>query len=117
MLIYHLRTLTIRHIKGRHSNNETNKNEIIKEENSISNKPIQDSVSLITKINREQVARFNTSTALIGNKIREIIFSDEKGLTIEDLLDQQLIFRNNKGKIINVQIRSVVDTIYFEKKN
>ena len=80
------------------------------------------------KVNRELVGKLNTSTYQIGMAIRKALLGQEiSTYTIDDdsydivvrfnkknrddfdaILDQQLIFRNNKGVLINIPIRSVI---------
>lgn len=79
-------------------------------------------------IDRDKARRFNTSTSQIASAIRTALFGRDISTFKEDdetyditvrfdkqernnldaLLDQKLIFRNNKGRILRVPIRSVV---------
>lgn len=79
-------------------------------------------------VNRDQVRKLSASTAMVGNAIRKALLGqdiskytiDEESYDIvvrfdqssrdnlDALLDQNLIFRNNKGVLINIPIRSVV---------
>lgn len=81
------------------------------------------------KVNRELVGKLNTSTYQIGMAIRKALLGqDISTYTLDDesydivvrfnkknrdnfdaILDQQLIFRNNKGELINIPIRSVIE--------
>jgi len=81
------------------------------------------------KVDKQQVGRLNTSTYAVGMAIRKALLGqDITTYTLDDesydmvvrfnkpnresldaLLDQQLIFRNNKGKMLNIPIRSVVE--------
>lgn len=80
------------------------------------------------EIDREKARLFNVSTGQIGNAIRTALFgSDISTYKVEDetydivvrfdqssrndldaLLDQKLIFRNNKGQLLRIPIRSLV---------
>lgn len=80
-------------------------------------------------VNREQIRKLNASTNQVGMAIRKALLGqdiatytkDEESYDIvvkfdktnreslDAILDQQLIFRNNQGKLINIPIRSVVD--------
>ena len=71
-------------------------------------------LNLITEINREEARKLDASTSMIGAKIRELLVNSKQKLSIEELLDQRLVFRNNRGKIIEIPLRSVVDTFYYE---
>ena len=79
-------------------------------------------------VDREQARKLNTSTAQIGMAIRKALlgqdvskytkdeenydivvrFKESDRFDLNSLLDQKLIFRNNKGKLLNIPIRSVV---------
>ncbi len=81
------------------------------------------------KVNRELVGKLNTSTYQVGMAIRKALLGqDISTYTLNDdsydivvrfdkksrdnfdaILDQQLIFRNNKGVLINIPIRSVIE--------
>ncbi|MDX2362020.1 MAG: efflux RND transporter permease subunit [Crocinitomicaceae bacterium] len=85
---------------------------------------------IIIKIDRDQVRKLNASTAQVGMAIRKALLGqDVATFTPEDesydmvvkfnkrnresydaLLDQRLIFRNNKGKLLNIPVRSVVES-------
>ena len=80
------------------------------------------------EVDREQARKLNTSTAQIGMAIRKALlgqevtkytkdeenynivvrFQESDRYDINSLLDQKLIFRNNKGKLLNIPIRSVI---------
>lgn len=80
-------------------------------------------------VDRDQVRKLNASTYQVGMAIRKALLGEDvttytKGEDSYDLmlrfnknnresfdalLDQRLIFRNNKGKLLNIPIRSVVD--------
>lgn len=80
------------------------------------------------EIDRDKARLFNTSTAQIGNAIRTALFgSDISTYKVEDetydivmrfnnkqrndldaLLDQKLIFRNNKGQLLRIPVRSLI---------
>lgn len=79
-------------------------------------------------VDKDQVGKLNTSTYAVGMAIRKALLGqDISTYTVNDesydivvrfnkanresfdaLLDQQLIFRNNKGKMLNIPIRSIV---------
>lgn len=79
-------------------------------------------------VDREQARKLNTSTAQIGMAIRKALlgqdvtkytkdeenydivvrFEERDRFDLNSLLDQKLIFRNNKGQLLNIPIRSVV---------
>lgn len=81
-------------------------------------------------VNREQIRKLNASTSQVGMAIRKALLGedistytvDEESYDIvvkfdkinreslDALLDQRLIFRNNKGKLLNIPIRSVIET-------
>ncbi len=81
------------------------------------------------KVNRDQIRKLNASTYQVGMAIRKALLGqDISTYTIDDesydivvkfnkknresfdaLLDQRLIFRNNKGKLLNIPIRSVIE--------
>lgn len=80
------------------------------------------------KVNRDQVGKLNTSTSQVGMAIRKALLGEDLSTyTMDDesydivvrfdkknresldaLLDQHLIFRNNKGQLMNIPIRSVI---------
>jgi multidrug efflux pump subunit AcrB len=80
-------------------------------------------------VNKQQVGLLNTSTYAVGMAIRKALlgqdistytkgdesydivvrFNKENRESLDALLDQRLIFRNNKGKILNIPIRSVIE--------
>lgn len=80
-------------------------------------------------VNREQVRKLNASTSQVGNSIRAALlgqdistytekeetydivvkFDKKNREDLDALLDQRLIFRNNKGALLNIPIRSVID--------
>jgi multidrug efflux pump subunit AcrB len=80
------------------------------------------------EVDREQARKLNASTAQIGMAIRKALLGqdvstytlDEESYDIvvrfkerdrhdlNSLLDQKLIFRNNKGQLLNIPIRSVI---------
>ena len=80
------------------------------------------------EVDREQARKLNTSTAQIGMAIRKALlgqdvtkytkdeenydivvrFKERDRFDLNSLLDQKLIFRNNKGQLLNIPIRSVV---------
>jgi len=80
------------------------------------------------EIDREKARLFNTSTGQIGNAIRTALFgADISTFKVKDethdivvrfdrgarndldaLLDQKLIFRNNKGQMLRIPIRSMI---------
>jgi len=80
-------------------------------------------------VNREQARKLDASTSQIGNSIRAALlgqdistytekeetydivvkFDKKNREDLDALLDQRLIFRNNKGNILNIPIRSVID--------
>jgi multidrug efflux pump len=82
------------------------------------------------RVDRDQVRKLNASTAMVGMAIRKALLGqDITTYTREDesydivvrfdktyrdnfdaILDQHLIFRNNKGKLLNIPIRSVIQT-------
>jgi len=81
------------------------------------------------KVDRDQVRKLNASTMMVGMAIRKALLGqdittytkDEESYDIvvrfdqknrenfDAILDQQLIFRNNKGKLLNIPIRSVIE--------
>ena len=81
------------------------------------------------KVDKQQVGALNTSTFAVGQAIRKALLGqdittytvDDESYDItvrfnkqnrEDLnsfLDQELIFRNQKGKMLNIPIRSVIE--------
>jgi multidrug efflux pump len=80
-------------------------------------------------VDREQARKLNTSTAQIGMAIRKALLGQDIGTytldeesydivvrfkerdrhDLNSLLDQKLIFRNNKGQLLNIPIRSVIE--------
>lgn len=82
------------------------------------------------RVDREQLRKLNASTQQVGGSIRSALLgNDISTYTIDEetydvvvkfdkssresfdaLLDQRLIFRNNKGKLLNIPIRSVIET-------
>ena len=80
-------------------------------------------------VDRDQVRKLNASTSQVGMAIRKALLGEDvttytKGEDSYDLmlrfekksresfdalLDQRLIFRNNKGQLLNIPIRSVVE--------
>jgi multidrug efflux pump len=80
-------------------------------------------------VDRDQVRKLNASTQQVGNAIRKALlgqdimtytkdeesydivarFNQRNRESLDALLDQHLIFRNNKGKLMNIPIRSVIE--------
>ena len=80
------------------------------------------------QVDRDQIRKLNASTAQVGMAIRKSLlgqdistytkdeesydivarFNQESRENLDILLDQRLIFRNNKGMLINIPIRSVI---------
>jgi len=80
-------------------------------------------------VDREQVRKLNASTYMVGMSIRKALlgqdvttytlgedsydlvlrFDKKNREDFNSLLDQRLIFRNNKGKLLNIPIRSVIE--------
>ncbi len=80
------------------------------------------------RVDRDQLRKLNASTMQVGQAIRKALlgqdvstytFDEEtydiverfdyaKRDNLDALLDQQLIFRNNQGKLLNIPIRSVI---------
>ncbi len=80
------------------------------------------------QVDRDQIRKLNASTAQVGMAIRKSLlgqdistytkdeesydivvrFNQESRENLDVLLDQRLIFRNNKGILINIPIRSVI---------
>lgn len=83
---------------------------------------------LLINIDRNKAIRFGLSTAQIGTAIRTSVFGNDVSTykvddetydinvrlnertrnNINEILDQKLTFRNNKGKLLNIPIRSVI---------
>ena len=83
---------------------------------------------LLLNIDRNKAIRFGVSTSQIANTIRTSIFGSDVSTykkgdetydinvrldkssrnNINEVLDQKITFRNNKGKMLNIPIRSVV---------
>ena len=81
------------------------------------------------KVDRDQVRKLNSSTYQVAMAIRKSLlgqeittytkndesydivvrFNKKSRDKIETLLDQRLIFRNNKGKLLNIPVRSVIE--------
>lgn len=79
-------------------------------------------------VDRDQIRKLNASTMLVGMAIRKALlgedvstytkndesydimvrFNKENRENFDALLDQQLIFRNNQGKLLTIPIRSVI---------
>jgi multidrug efflux pump subunit AcrB len=79
-------------------------------------------------VDRDQARRLNASTGQIGSAIRTALLgkdistytlneenydimlrlNDRDRYNLNALLDQKLIFRNNKGKLLNIPIRSII---------
>ena len=82
------------------------------------------------KVDRDQIRKLNASTYQVGMAIRKSLLGQEVSTyTIDEeshdivvrfdgnnrydfnaLLDQRLVFRNNKGKLMNIPVRSVIET-------
>lgn len=80
------------------------------------------------QVDRDQIRKLNASTMQVGMAIRKALlgedittytkdeesydivvrFNKENRENFDALLDQQLIFRNNKGQLLNIPIRSVI---------
>jgi hypothetical protein len=95
------------------NNDVSNLNET-KQSNFLKKDSIKNPVKLITEINRREAHKYGLSTMQIRSKIKEIIFRNEKELTLEELKNEQLILNNNFGEKITISVKSVIDTIYFE---
>ncbi|PHR32405.1 MAG: copper transporter [Fluviicola sp.] len=82
------------------------------------------------KVDRDQVRKLNASTMQVGMAIRKALlgqdvttftkgeesydivvkFNKSNRESLDALLDQRLIFRNNKGKLLNIPVRSVIES-------
>lgn len=82
------------------------------------------------RVDRDQVRKLNASTAQVGMSIRKALlgqdistytkeeesydivvkFNKPNRESLDALLDQRLIFRNNMGKLMNIPVRSVIET-------
>ncbi len=82
------------------------------------------------KVDRDQIRKLNSSTSQVGQAIRKALlgqdistytkddesydivvkFNKKNRESLDALLDQRLIFRNNKGVLLNIPIRSVIET-------
>jgi multidrug efflux pump len=82
------------------------------------------------RVDREQVRKLNASTYQVGMALRKALLGEDISTYTKDeqsydivarfdyasrqnfdaLLDQRLIFRNNKGQLMNIPIRSVIQT-------
>jgi multidrug efflux pump subunit AcrB len=80
------------------------------------------------QVDRDQIRKLNASTAQVGMAIRKSLlgqdistytkdeesydivvrFNQESRENLDMLLEQRLIFRNNKGQLMNIPIRSVI---------
>ena len=80
------------------------------------------------RVDRDQIRKLNASTYQVGMAIRKALlgqdvatytlndesydivvkFNKKNRESLDALLDQRLIFRNNKGKLLNIPIRSVI---------
>jgi multidrug efflux pump subunit AcrB len=80
------------------------------------------------KVDRDQLRKLNASTYQVGMAIRKALLGEDVAVYTKDdesydivvkfnkrnresldaLLDQRLIFRNNKGQLMNIPIRSVI---------
>ncbi|MDG1334161.1 MAG: hypothetical protein P8P74_17645 [Crocinitomicaceae bacterium] len=87
--------------------------ENVQEEDSLIENTSDDSLSLVYQINREQVSKLNASSAIIASKINELQNSESQ-LSPEELLDERVVFRDNRGQIISIPLRSLIDTFYYE---
>ncbi|MDG1331528.1 MAG: efflux RND transporter permease subunit [Crocinitomicaceae bacterium] len=81
-------------------------------------------------VDRDQVRKLNASTMQVGMAIRKALlgqdvttytkgeesydivvkFNKSNRESLDALLDQRLIFRNNKGKLLNIPVRSVIES-------
>ncbi len=81
------------------------------------------------RVDRDQIRKLNASTAQVGMAIRKALLGEDISTYTKDeesydivvkfnkenrddfnsLLDQRLIFRNNKGQLMNIPIRSVIE--------
>ena len=81
------------------------------------------------KVDRDQVRKLNASTYQVGMAIRKALlgqdistytqddetydivvkFDKKNRESLDALLDQRMIFRNNKGKLMNIPVRSVIE--------
>lgn len=81
------------------------------------------------KVDRDQIRKLNASTYQVGMAIRKALlgqdistytkddesydivvkFNKKNRESLDALLDQRLIFRNNKGVLLNIPIRSVIE--------
>jgi multidrug efflux pump subunit AcrB len=81
-------------------------------------------------VDRDQVRKLNASTMQVGMAIRKALlgqdvttytkgeesydivvkFNKSSRESLDALLDQRLIFRNNKGKLLNIPVRSVIES-------
>ncbi len=82
------------------------------------------------EVDRDQVRKLNASTYQVGMAIRKSLlgqdistyvsegeshdivvhFDSKNRNNLNSLLDQRMIFRNNKGKLMNIPVRSVIKT-------
>lgn len=63
--------------------------------------------TLEINIDKEKAIRYGTSTTQIGQEIQKLILGPDS-LSYEELLDTNLVFRNNKGKWVNVPFRNLI---------
>ena len=83
---------------------------------------------LLLEVDRNKAIRFGLSTQQIGSTIRTAVFGSdistykkgdetydinvrlnkEKRNNLDEILDQKIAFRNNKGQLLNIPIRSVI---------
>ena len=81
------------------------------------------------RVDRDQIRKLNASTGQVGSAIRKALlgesistyiqgdepydivvkFNKENRDDFNSLLDQRLIFRNNKGQLMNIPIRSIIE--------
>jgi len=76
----------------------------------------QDSLppELMFRINRAQTRKLNVSVNHVASRIKTLIDTTSQAFTPEELMDQHIIFSNNSAQVIEIPIRTVVDSFFYE---
>lgn len=69
---------------------------------------------LVVRLDRERMRMLNVSTSVVASKVREIQIDTTKRRSIEQFLEERIQFRNNKARLVEIPIRSIIDTVYFQ---
>lgn len=65
------------------------------------------SQNIVIELDRIQVRRYNLSTYQVGVELRRLMFVTDS-LSYDEILDTNLVCRNNKGKMVNIPFKKLI---------